>query len=218
LTNKEPLRLVVKCNAPEYGDLYGLNQKISEEELSKVKPYMKHFTPASFENVMAIHGDPHGWMCTEENVPKVEEELNITETLAKHRKQQAESQKVYDKQRPIKEDSLDKVEAVFKDAPNPPQDLSILLKAAQEVYDPANSFRDNQYYGGGQLFIITKRSIWYIINNSREGNNKKINNIQINGENEAIGFRISYDEEIHELIKVLTDNNIYKGDMLIEEY
>ena len=77
-------------------------------------------------------------------------------------------------------------EAAFADAPRPPQKLSTLLKVAEVVYDPANSFRDNNHYGGGHLFIVTKTMIWYIMNNGREENNWNINNIEIDGAGGAI--------------------------------
>ncbi|PAV07742.1 hypothetical protein [Methanosphaera cuniculi] len=207
----EELKLVQKCYDPEeYGYLYGFNREIPDFELEDVKQYMKKFTPASFKNVMAISGDPHGWMCTEENVPKVEETLSIQDTLAKRQKQQEQKRKDAQEIRKQKEEAMNEIEKIFKDAPRPPQKLEILIKASKAVYDPANSFRDNKFYGAGQLFIITEKSIWYIINNSSEGNNRKINNIEINDIYSAIGFRVDYTEDIEKLIKIVSENNLYK--------
>lgn len=209
----KPLKLVSKCYDPEeYGTLYALNQEIPDKQLEKARPYMKKFTPALFKNVMAIQGDPHGWMCTKEDAPKVEKALNITETLEKIEKEHKKQREYYDKHRKEKEDAQLKIEAAFNNAPRPKQKLSTLLKVAKKVYDPANSFRDNQYYGGGHLFIITDKTIWYIMNNGREENNWNINNIEIDEAGGAIGFKLPYTDELHELIKTLTGSNEYKGD------
>lgn len=218
MENEEKLKLIVKCtDEVEYGNLYTFNREISEEELEKAKPYMKKFTPADFPDIMKITGDPHGWMCTYENAPKVEQALNITETIAKREKEQEEKRIYNNKMRKIKEDAQLKIEKIFFDAPRPKQKLDILLKLADVVYDPANSFRDNNYYGGGHLFIILKKSIWYIMNNGREENNWNINNIEIENAGGAIGFKVPYDEEVHKLIKIVTEENIYSGDTLVEE-
>lgn len=218
MENEEKLKLIVKCtDEVEYGNLYTFNREISEEELEKAKPYMKKFTPADFPDIMKITGDPHGWMCTYENAPKVEQALNITETIAKREKEQEEKRIYNNKMRKIKEDAQLKIEKIFFDAPRPKQKLDILLKLADVVYDPANSFRDNNYYGGGHLFIILKKSIWYIMNNGREENNWNINNIEIENAGGAVGFKVPYDEEVHKLIKIVTEENIYSGDTLVEE-
>lgn len=205
------LKLVEKCYDPEeYGYLYGFNHEIPDAELEMVKQHMKNFKPADFKKIMEISGDPHGWMCTIDKVPIIEETLSIQDTLEKRQKQQAQQKLDAEKTRYIKEKAMNEIEEIFKDAPRPPQTLQILLKVAQEVYDPANSFRDNKVYGAGQLFIITQKSIWYIINNAKEENLRKINNIQINGEYAAIGFRIKYSEDVHNLIKIVSENNTYK--------
>ncbi|MCD7781547.1 MAG: hypothetical protein LUG89_02470 [Methanosphaera sp.] len=214
---EESMRLVVKCHdSEEYGDLYGLNKQIPEEEIRKAEPYMKKFTPKTFKNIMSITGNPHGWMCTYDDVAKVEEALGITDTLAKRQEDQNKKREEYNKTRVYKEQAQQKIEETFRDAPRPKQKLSTLLRVAREVYDPANSYRDNSYYGGGHLFIITKKSIWYIMNNGRKENNWKLNNIEINDAPGAIGFRVDYSNQLHELIKTLTENNIYSGEVYIE--
>ena len=219
MTNdKESLKLIVKCtDEVEYGKLYGLNREIPEEELDKAKEYMKNFAPVDFPDIMKVSGNPRGWMCTYENAPKVEEALNITETLAKREKEQAEKRKYYDENRKKKEKAQLELEEIFFSASRPKQKLSILLKIADIVYDPANSFRDNSYYGGGHLYIILKNSIWYIMNNGREENNWNINNIQIDNAGGAVGFKVDYSDEVHDLIKIVTEENIYSGETLTEE-
>ncbi|AWX32477.1 hypothetical protein [Methanosphaera sp. BMS] len=216
--NKEELKLIVKCtDEVKYGKLYGLNQEIPEEEFEKAKKYMTNFAPADFPDIMKISGNPRGWMCTHDDAPKVEEALNITETLAKREKEQAEKSKHYDENRKIKEEAQLKLEEIFFSASRPKQKLNILLKVADVVYDPANSFRDNSYYGGGHLYIILKNSIWYIMNNGREENNWNINNIEIDNAGGAVGFKVSYSDEVHDLIKIVSEENIYSGETLKEE-
>ena len=216
--NKEELKLIVKCtDEVKYGKLYGLNQEIPEEEFEKAKKYMTNFAPADFPDIMKISGNPRGWMCTYEDAPKVEEALNITETLAKREKEQAEKSKHYDENRKIKEEAQLKLEEIFFSASRPKQKLNILLKVADVVYDPANSFRDNSYYGGGHLYIILKNSIWYIMNNGREENNWNINNIEIDNAGGAVGFKVAYSDEVHDLIKIVSEENIYSGETLKEE-
>ena len=219
MTNdKDDLKLIVKCtDEVKYGKLYGLNKEIPEEELEKAKKYMKNFAPVDFPDIMKISGNPRGWMCTIEDAPKVEEALGISETLAKRQKEQAEKRKYYDENRKKKEEAQLKLEEIFFKAPTPKQKLNILLKVADIVYDPANSFRDNSYYGGGHLYIILKKSIWYIMNNGREENNWNINNIEIDNAGGAIGFKVPYSDEVHKLIKIVTEENIYSGETLKEE-
>ncbi|MDO5825926.1 MAG: hypothetical protein Q4Q22_06060, partial [Methanosphaera sp.] len=219
MTNeKEDLKLIVKCtDEVKYGKLYGFNKEISDEQLEKAKKYMTNFAPVDFPDIMKISGNPRGWMCTYEDAPKVEEALNITETLAKREKQQAEKRKHYDENRKAKEEAQLKLEEIFFNAARPKQKLSILLNVADIVYDPANSFRDNSYYGGGHLYIILKKSIWYIMNNGREENNWNINNIEIDNAGGAVGFKVDYSDEIHELIKIVTEENVYSGETLKEE-
>ena len=82
------LKLETKCyDAMEYGYLYGLNKKIPDEEWEKVKPYMRKWKRMDFvEGNIKVTGRPEGYRCLEEDVPKVEEILGITNTLEKRRK------------------------------------------------------------------------------------------------------------------------------------
>ena len=212
MKEEQVLKLIEKCYAPEYGMLYALNKDISEEDFEKVRPFMQDFSPATFDDVMKISGDPHGWMCTRENAPKVEEALGITETLDKIDADRQKQREEFDKNRGKKEQAQLELEEIFFKGDRPQQKLSNLLKAAQIVYDPTNSFRDNSYYGGGHLFVIMKNSIWYVMNNGREENNWNMNNIEIEEAGGAIGFKVPYDEHVHDLIKIVSDENEYSGD------
>ena len=85
--NKE-LKMETKCyDANEYGYLYGLNQKIPDEDFEKVKSYMIDFRRKDFvDGIIKVTGRPEGYRCLEKDVGKVEEILGITNTLEKRRK------------------------------------------------------------------------------------------------------------------------------------
>ena len=81
----DELRLETKCyDANEYGYLYGLNQRIPDDEFEKVKPYMRDFRRKDFvDGIIKVTGRPEGYRCLEKDVSKVEEILGIENTLAK---------------------------------------------------------------------------------------------------------------------------------------
>lgn len=211
MTDEEPLKLVLKCvDNEEFGKLYALNKEILEEELTKAKTYFKHYSPKDFKNIMNIEGNPHGWMCQEKDITNVEKALGITETIEKQRIQREERKKVLAEERKVKDDAMDKIEEAFKQAPRPSKFLKKLLKKADIVYDPGDSYYTDHEYGEGQLFIIEKNYIWYIINNGGKDDDYALNNIKTDGPG-AVGFRVPYDEELHNLIKIFSNENIYKG-------
>jgi len=206
----EPLMLVLKCiDYEEYGNLYALNKDISEEDFSRVKTYFRHFSPADFEDVMNIEGDPHGWMCTKEEVELIEYELGITETMAKREIERAERRKKLSKKAKVKDEAMLKIETLFRVSSRPRQNLSTLLSHCCVAYDPGDGFTNDNMFGEGQLFIVTKKNIWYIINNGRPNDNWKLNNIEVEGQHGAIGFKLPYSDELHELVKTVSDDNRY---------
>ena len=81
----EELKMETKCyDANEYGYLYGLNQRIPDEEFEKVKPYMRDFRRKDFvDGIIKVTGRPEGYRCLEKDVSKVEEILGIENTLQK---------------------------------------------------------------------------------------------------------------------------------------
>ena len=76
----DELRLETKCyDANEYGYLYGLNQRIPDDEFEKVKPYMRDFRRKDFvDGIIKVTGRPEGYRCLEKDVSKVEEILGIS--------------------------------------------------------------------------------------------------------------------------------------------
>lgn len=211
MVSDEPLKLVLKCiDHEEFGNLYAFNKEITDEEKDLVIEYFRKYKPIDFKNIMNIEGNPHGWMCLEENVPKVEEKLGITETLEQQRIKNEQLQKELNAKRKIKDEAMAEIEIIFQNAPRPNKFLKKLLKKADIVYDPGDGYYTDHEFGEGQLFILESSYIWYIINNGRKDDDYSLNNIKTTGPG-AVGFRISYDEHVHDLIKLVSDENIYKG-------
>lgn len=209
--SEKTLKLVLKCiDHEENRKLYALNEEISEEQQEQVKEYFKKYKLQDYKNIMNIEGNPQGWMCKEEDTKKVEEILEITETLEKQEKQQELIRKQLEEQRKRKDEAMDKLEKIFQNQPRPNKFLKKLIKKAKIVYDPQDSYYTDHEYGEGQLFIIDDSYIWYIINNGRKDDDYSLNNIKTSGPG-AVGFRIAYDEEVHELIKIVSNENQYKG-------
>ena len=211
MVSEEPLKLVLKCiDHEEFGNLYAFNKEITDEEKDLVIEYFRKYKPIDFKDIMNIEGNPHGWMCLEENVPKVEEKLGITETLEQQRIKNEQLQKELNAKRKIKDEAMAEIERIFQNAPRPNKFLKKLLKKADIVYDPGDGYYTDHEFGEGQLFILESSYIWYIINNGRKDDDYSLNNIKTTGPG-AVGFRISYDEHVHDLIKLVSDENIYKG-------
>ena len=207
----DSLMLVLKCiDHEEFGNLYALNEEITDEEKALVKEYFRKYEPIDFKNIMNIEGNPHGWMCKEEDVNNVEELLGITETLEKQLQHKEEVQKQLNANRKIKDEAMGEIENIFYQAPRPNKFLKKLLKKADIVYDPGDSYLTDYEFGEGQLFLIEKKYIWYIINNGRKDDDYTLNNIKTSGPG-AVGFRIAYDERVHDLIKLVSEENLYKG-------
>ena len=211
MVSDEPLKLVLKCiDHEEFGNLYAFNKEITDEEKDLVIEYFRKYKPIDFKDIMNIEGNPHGWMCLEENVPRVEEKLGITETLEQQRIKNEQLQKELNAKRKIKDEAMAEIERIFQNAPRPNKFLKKLLKKADIVYDLGDGYYTDHEFGEGQLFILESSYIWYIINNGRKDDDYSLNNIKTTGPG-AVGFRISYDEHVHDLIKLVSDENIYKG-------
>ena len=213
MSDEKPLKFVEACyDSEEYGQLYALNQEIPEEELEKAKPYMKKFTPRSFKNILNVSGDPFGWMCIKEDVPKAEKALGITETLEKFEQEQAKLTKEYNNRSILKNEAMNQLESAFSQGKRPTTNIKKLFKKATKIYDPANGFRDNHEVGAGTLFIISSEEIWYIMNNGGKNDNWNMNNVIIPHAGGAIGFKLAYNEELEYLIKEVSEENEYNGE------
>lgn len=83
--NDEELKLklsTLDCNTST--KYYQVTQTLNENQKHKIKSYFKYYTPEHFENLENVAGQTTGWMCKSEDVEKVEELLEITETREKY--------------------------------------------------------------------------------------------------------------------------------------
>ena len=216
MNEEKELRLETKCyDANESGYLYGLNQKIPDEDFEKVKKYMRDFRRKDFvDGIIKVTGRPEGYRCLEEDVPKVEEILGITNTLAKRKKKIDDAFSDADEKRKLKDQSQSWLETLFtKGGTQPEQNLSRLAIHSTKIYDPDDSFKYGKSEGSGCLFIYTPHGMWYIINNSSKCSDKSINNVQT-PDGGAIGYRLMYDDTVDTLIRIVTEENLYTGEDL----
>lgn len=215
MENQE-LKMETKCyDASEYGYLYGLNQRIPDDEFEKVKKYMRNFRRKDFvDGIIKVTGRPEGYRCLEEDVSKVEEILGITNTLEKRR---AKIQKAFAdpiEKLKLKDQTYAWLQTLFKKGgTQPKQDLSRLVIHSTKIYDPQDSFKNGAEYGEGELFIYTPHGMWYIINNNGENSNKSLNNVKSDAGG-AIGYRLMYEDTLDTLIRIYTEENEYSGEKL----
>ncbi len=214
--NGKELRLETKCyDAVDYGYLYGLNQKIPDEDFEKVKKYMKDFRRKDFaDGIIKVTGRPEGYRCLEKDVAKVEEILGITNTLEKRQNKIRKAFENPDEKRKLKDQSLNWLVTLFKKGgTRPQQKLSRLVIHSTKIYDPEDGYKNGRKDGDGSLFIYTPHGMWYIINNSSKSSDKSINNVEtVDGG--AIGYRLMYDDNIDTLIRIYSEENEYSGDKL----
>ena len=214
--NSEELKVESKCfDANEYGYLYGLNQKIPDEEFEKVKPYFRKFKRMDFvEGNVQVTGRPEGYRCLEKDVAKVEEILGITNTLKKRQKKVKEAFSDPIKKANLIDKSYEWLKMLFENTgTRPEQDLSRLAVHSTKIYDPQDSFKNTAKYGEGELFIYTPHGMWYIINNSSENADKSLNNVKT-PQGGAVGMRLMYDDLVDRLIRIYCEENLYSGDKL----
>ena len=210
MREKEPLRLMKKCyDSIEYGYLYGFNQKLSGEAFAKVQPYMKKFLRGDYKDPLKITGQAIGWMCTRENVPKIEEILGITDTVEKRENEYAKKLADPIKKQEMKEKAQIILDTAFAQGDKPTHELSRLMLHSSLIFDLNDSYKNGKEEGKGTLYIYTPRSIYYVMNNG-VGKNSSNNITTSNGG--AIGYRLFYHERLDQLVRLVTDENEYKED------
>ena len=210
------LKLETKCyDANEYGYLYGLNQKIPDEEFEKIKGYMRKFSRKDFvDGIVKVTGRPEGYRCLEKDVSKVEEILGITNTLKKRQDKIKNAFNDPISKSNLKDKAYNWLVMLFqKGGTRPKQNLSRLVIHSTKIYDPEDSFKKGYENGEGELFIYTPHGMWYIINNSGKYSDLSLNNVETpNGG--AIGHRLVYDDTLDTLIRIYTEENEYTGEKL----
>ena len=214
--SKNELKLETKCyDANEYGYLYGLNQKIPDEEFEKIKGYMRKFSRKDFvDGIVKVTGRPEGYRCLEKDVSKVEEILGITNTLKKRQNKIKNAFNDPISKSNLKDKAYNWLVMLFqKGGTRPKQNLSRLVIHSTKIYDPEDSFKKGYENGEGELFIYTPHGMWYIINNSGKYSDLSLNNVEtLNGG--AIGHRLVYDDTLDTLIRIYTEENEYTGEKL----
>ena len=214
--SKNELKLETKCyDANEYGYLYGLNQKIPDEEFEKIKGYMRKFSRKDFvDGIVKVTGRPEGYRCLEKDVSKVEEILGITNTLKKRQNKLKHAFNDTISKSNLKDKAYNWLVMLFqKGGTRPKQNLSRLVIHSTKIYDPEDSFKKGYENGEGELFIYTPHGMWYIINNSGNYSDLSLNNVETpNGG--AIGHRLVYDDTLDTLIRIYTEENKYTGEKL----
>ncbi len=214
--SKNELKLETKCyDANEYGYLYGLNQKIPDEEFEKIKGYMRKFSRKDFvDGIVKVTGRPEGYRCLEKDVSKVEEILGITNTLKKRQDKIKNAFNDPISKSNLKDKAYNWLVMLFqKGGTRPKQNLSRLVIHSTKIYDPEDSFKKGYENGEGELFIYTPHGMWYIINNSGKYSDLSLNNVETpNGG--AIGHRLVYDDTLDTLIRIYTEENEYSGEKL----
>ena len=215
MADKE-LKLETKCyDANEYGYLYGLNQRIPDEEFEKVKPYMRDFRRKDFvDGIIKVTGRPEGYRCLEKDVSKVEEILGIENTLQKRQDKIKKAFADPIAKVNLKDNAYNWLNTLFKKTgTHPKQNLSRLALHSTKIYDPDDSFKKGAKNGEGVLFIYTPHGMWYIINNCGENSDTSLNNVESNSGG-AIGYRLMYDDTVDTLIRIYTEENEYTGEKL----
>lgn len=214
--SKNELKLETKCyDANEYGYLYGLDQKIPDEEFEKIKGYMRKFSRKDFvDGIVKVTGRPEGYRCLEKDVSKVEEILGITNTLKKRQDKIKNAFNDPISKSNLKDKAYNWLVMLFqKGGTRPKQNLSRLVIHSTKIYDPEDSFKKGYENGEGELFIYTPHGMWYIINNSGKYSDLSLNNVETpNGG--AIGHRLVYDDTLDTLIRIYTEENEYSGEKL----
>ena len=214
--SKNELKLETKCyDANEYGYLYCLNQKITDEEFEKIKGYMRKFSRKDFvDGIVKVTGRPEGYRCLEKDVSKVEEILGITNTLKKRQDKIKNAFNDPISKSNLKDKAYNWLVMLFqKGGTRPKQNLSRLVIHSTKIYDPEDSFKKGYENGEGELFIYTPHGMWYIINNSGKYSDLSLNNVETpNGG--AIGHRLVYDDTLDTLIRIYTEENKYTGEKL----
>lgn len=182
-------------------DLYKITYTLPYEEWMKVSDLFVKLKP---DMVDMGFFEPQfvGWVTS--NPEAVEERLDVKPELRVNYQKQQQL-----KEQEEKKESIHKLQelvmsileefAVVETPPAPDKD-KFNLDGEETINNPLNP-RNN--YGGGEWFVITSDYIWYVRNNSRDGDNWEFNNISLKGEVGAIGKRIEFNEELAERIRQL---------------
>ena len=142
-----------------------------------------------------------GWVTS--NPEAVEERLNVKQELRVNyqKEQQVKRQEEKKEYMNLLHDKIQNILEEFLIVETPPSpDGDKFHLEGEFVNNPLNP-KNN--YGGGEWFIISNDDIWYVRNNSRDGDKWEFNNVYVKGEAGAIGKKVPYSEELANKIREL---------------
>lgn len=180
-------------------DLYKLSYTVPYEQWITISDLFMKLQPDMVD--MGFFEPVHvGWVTS--NPEEVERRLNV--------KPELRVEYIKQKQAEEKAEKLEIVEQLNENVLNILEEFSIVEtpKSPDGKFNLDGEYVDNplnpkNQYGGGEWFIIDSDYIWYIRNNSRDGDNWSFNNVYVKGTAGAIGKRIPYDEELADRIRSL---------------
>ena len=142
-----------------------------------------------------------GWVTS--NPEAVEERLNVKPELriSYQKEQQEKEQQEKIQNLNNLQELLSSILEEFSVVETPPIPNKDKFKLKGELID--NPLNPKNNYGGGEWFVIDEKYIWYVRNNSRDGDKWEFNNVYVKGEAGAIGKRILFNEELAERIRKL---------------
>ena len=118
---------------------------------------------------------------------------NTLQSIKEKREQEKQKAK---KQKEKRDELKNKIDAEFKNAEKPTGENRV---TGETIGDPAYPWN---IYGGGREYVIQKDEgyIWKITNNGSDGADWSLNNVATGGAG-AIGYRVTYTEELEDLIR-----------------
>lgn len=181
-------------------DLYKITYTLPYEQWMKVSDLFVKLKP---DMVDMGFFEPQfvGWVTS--NPEAVEERLNIKQELRVGYRKEQQLKEQTKKQESLKQlqDTVDELLEEFSVVETPPSpDKDLFHLNGEVINNPLNPHND---YGSGEWFVIEEDYIWYVRNNSREGDNWSFNNVYVKGDVGAIGKRIPFNKELSEKIKSL---------------
>ena len=187
-------------------DLYRLSDTVPYSTWNRIAEYFVKLNPTDVDfgyNISYV-----GWVTS--NPEAVEEVLDIKDSLRVCNQKITTNHntpvnsKVDGLSEEEKFDIVDKLHEVFSVVETPPGEFQLYTSSPEDVIVENPLFPTNKY-GSGEFWYIrkSKEDIWYIRYNFRPGDDLRFNNVLIDFELKAIGKKISYDEDVAELIRRL---------------
>lgn len=184
-------------------DLYKITYTLPYEDWMKVSDLFVKLKP---DMVDMGFFEPQfvGWVTS--NPEAVEERLNIKPELRINfqKEQQLKEQEEKRESMYQLQELVMSILEEFSVVETPPAPDGEQFKLEGNVINNPLNPRNN--YGGGEWFVICDDYIWYVRNNSRDGDKWEFNNVFVKGDVGAIGKRIEFNEDLAERIRQLKNS------------